>query len=82
MDQNSYSRRNFIKGVACAGGTTLMMGTSLGLLSGCSDSVTSRQSYIRDAISPGNRSPIFVWTDIMLQAVRNQSITPPRHAMV
>ncbi len=72
-----YSRRDFIKGLTMMGGASVMMGSAAGLLSGCSSSVTSKQSYIRNVIKPENMSIVCEWTDIMLQAIRNQSVTPP-----
>ena len=76
MRNKTHSRRDFMKYVAVAGGAGLMTG-ALGMLGGCSAPVTSKQSYIHNVIKPENTSTVFTWTDIMLQAVRNQSITPP-----
>ncbi len=77
MNNMHYSRRDFMKGLTMVGGTGVVMGSALGMLSGCSAPSTSRQSYIRNVIKPENKSVVFSWTDIMLQAVRNQSVTPP-----
>jgi len=43
----------------------------------CSSTVTSPQSYINEVIEPEHLSPVYECTDIMLQAIRNQSVTPP-----
>lgn len=77
MSNAQYSRRDFVKGLTVMGGAGAMMGSSVGLLSGCSAAPRSHQSYIRTMIRPENASSLFVWTDILLQAVRNQTITPP-----
>ena len=71
-----YSRRSFVKGLG-AGAAYLAVAPSVSMLGGCSALPSSKQSYIHNVIKPQNKSSVFTWTDIMLQAVRNQSITPP-----
>jgi len=39
--------------------------------------MTSRQSYINDFMKPQNLSAAYHWTDVALQAIRNQTVTPP-----
>ena len=73
MSDMPYSRRDFIKGLSATG----IMGASLGVLGGCSAPAKSTRSYLTSFMRSDNRSSIFVWTDIMLQAMRNQAITPP-----
>ena len=75
-DNNELSRRDVLKGLA-AGTSFMALAPSLGTLTGCSAPIASKQSYIHDVIKPHNLSPVFQWTDIMLQAIRNQAITPP-----
>ncbi|MBP84308.1 MAG: hypothetical protein CMO61_10740 [Verrucomicrobiales bacterium] len=43
----------------------------------CSSTITSPQSYINGVIEPEHLSPVYECTDVMLQAIRNQSVTPP-----
>lgn len=76
MKFNNLSRRQLIKGII-SGTSCVAMTSSFGLLGGCSAPVTSRQSYIHNIVKTKNISPVFAWTDIMLQAIRNQSVTPP-----
>lgn len=71
------SRRNFIKGLA-AGSTAFALTSPLALLTGCSSPLSSSQSYIHQVIQPQNNNALYHWTDIMLQAVRNLSVPPPR----
>lgn len=44
---------------------------------GCAAPISSSQSYIHGIVSPERLSPVSFWTDVTLQAIRNQSITPP-----
>ncbi len=74
--KTKYNRREFVKKLG-VGAACLAAAPSLSMLSGCSAPSASNQSYIKKIIQPQNRSTVFKWTDIMLQAVRNQSITPP-----
>lgn len=73
---SELSRRQMIK-IMATGASCLAVSSPLGLLTGCSSSLKSKQSYIHKVIKPQNLSPVFTWTDIMLQAIRNQSVTPP-----
>jgi len=50
-------------------------GLSLAGLAGCAG-ISHRTSYIDDLVEPGKRSTVFQWTDLMLQAVRDLSLTP------
>ena len=76
MSKQQISRRSFVKGLS-SGALYLACSSSLGVLSGCSAPLTSKQSYIHDFIKPQNLSPVYHWTDVALQAVRNQTVTPP-----
>lgn len=69
-----YSRRQILDRLAFG---SAMIAMPLGSLTGCSAMAPSKQSYLSAAIKPHNRSTVFRWTDIMLQAIRNQSFTPP-----
>lgn len=51
--------------------------SSLLTIGGCSSPYSSKQSYIHNVIKEKNVSVVFHWTDIMLQAIRNLSVTPP-----
>lgn len=75
-DHTQFTRRNFVKmmGAGCA---VAGMASPLGLLTGCSAPQSSEFSYINEIIKPQNVSPVYKWTDIMLQAMRNTTTTPP-----
>ncbi len=73
----NFSRRDFIKNMAY-GSTAIAITSSLPLLSACSSSVSSSQSYIHKIVDPSKNNVVYTWTDIMLQAVRNQSVPPPQ----
>lgn len=76
MFSSPHNRRDFLKKSL---GLTALATTlpALGSLSGCSALPSSKNSYIHNKIHSQNMSVIYLWTDIMLQAIRNLSITPP-----
>ena len=76
MINKNLTRRQILKSIAI-GASYLSVTSTIPLLSSCSAPINSRQSYINNVIKAQNASPVFTWTDIMLQAIRNQSITPP-----
>ncbi|MEO0751611.1 MAG: vanadium-dependent haloperoxidase [Pseudomonadota bacterium] len=49
----------------------------VGAVAGCAAPLSSPQSYINGVVAQDRLSPVFRWTDIMLQAIRNQSVPPP-----
>jgi hypothetical protein len=57
--------------------TTLSLSSIALFWVSCSSTVTSPQSYINEVIETEHLSPVYECTDIMLQAIRNQSVTPP-----
>lgn len=71
-----YSRRDFIKNIATGSAFACVAG-STSLLGGCSSAIDTKQSYLHGVIEPKNISTVYLWTDIILQAVRNKSVTPP-----
>jgi hypothetical protein len=75
-----FKRRSFIKTTASAAmipALPLSLGTALSL-SGCSSPTDTKHSYIKQFVQPKYLSTVFLWTDIMLQAIRNKSYTPPQ----
>ncbi len=65
---NSISRRQFILGATSS--AALLAG-------GCAAPFGDPQSYLTDVVDARNMSPVFHWTDIALQALRDQTIAPP-----
>jgi len=82
MFQKELSRRDVVKGIAATGTSCVLAASPLALLSGCSAMPNSKQSYIHKTIKPENKTTVRRWTDIMLQAIRNQSFTPPQATRV
>lgn len=76
MVQFNLHRRDFLK-KSLGVGAALSAAPIVGALAGCSALPSSKQSYIHNKINPENISVVHLWTDIMLQAIRNLSITPP-----
>ncbi len=76
MTTTDFTRRDFVKGLS-TGALYLACTSPLAMLGGCSAPVTSKQSYIHDFIKPQNLSAPYYWTDVALQAIRNQTVTPP-----
>lgn len=76
MDNLNLTRRGFVKGLS-SGALYLACTSSLGVLAGCSAPLTSKQSYIHDFMKPQNLTAAYHWTDVALQAIRNQTVTPP-----
>ncbi len=64
------SRRKFLK--------NLTYGASALYLAGCTPSMGNKYSYITGRVDAGKMNPVYYWTDIMLQTVRDQSVNPPR----
>lgn len=62
------SRRHFLTGSSSL---------TLASLAGCAAPFGSSKSYITDVVKPANRNVVFHWTDIALQALRDQLIPPP-----
>ena len=52
---------------------------SLALMSaaGCAARYGESQSYLTDVIEPTRLNPVFHWTDVALQAIRDQIVPPP-----
>lgn len=67
-NQLTTSRRHFIKGCSSV---------ALASLAGCAGPFGSPKSYLTDIIDPANQSVVFRWTDIALQALRDQLVAPP-----
>lgn len=64
----SISRRRFL-----AGSASFALATS----TGCAARYGEGQSYLTGVVAPENRNPVFRWTDIALQAIRDQIVVPP-----
>ncbi|MEM7300163.1 MAG: vanadium-dependent haloperoxidase [Pseudomonadota bacterium] len=62
------SRRAFLAGLAAT--------TALGL-SGCAARFGHQQSYATQAVHWQNMNTVFHWTDVALQAIRDQGMAPP-----
>lgn len=67
--EHAISRRNFLLGASSL---------SLSALGGCAGPFGGSSSYLTDIVAPQNMSPIFQWTDIALQALRDQLVVPPQ----
>lgn len=76
MKDKGWTRRGLLERAA-SGAAVMALAGAASPLGACSAPSASRQSYIHSVIRPEHLSPVFVWTDIMLQAIRNQSVTPP-----
>jgi hypothetical protein len=50
---------------------------ALAATSGCAGPFGSPKSYITDIVEPANLSVVFQWTDVALQALRDQLVPPP-----
>lgn len=55
----------------------LSLSTIALLCTSCSSTIRNSQSYINGVIEPENLTTVYECTDVMLQAIRNQSVTPP-----
>ncbi len=64
----SISRRSFLTGSSSLAAAAV---------AGCAGPFGSDQSYLTGSIDPVNRGPVFEWTDIALQALRDQLVPPP-----
>ena len=62
------TRRRFLSGAVAA---TTFAG------SGCAARLGSKQSYVSQAVYFHNMNPVFHWSDIALQAMRDQAVAPP-----
>lgn len=62
------SRRHVLTGAS---------GLSLSLLAGCAGPFGSTSSYLTDIVEEPNISPVFHWTDVALQSLRDQLVAPP-----
>lgn len=62
------SRRQFVIGGSAS---------SLLALSGCAASIGEQQSYLTGVVNPQLVDPVFQWTDVALQALRDQIVAPP-----
>ncbi len=67
-DAAQISRRGFLGGLTA---------TSALAVSGCAAPIGSGQSYLTGFVASENVNPAFYWTDIVLQAVRDQLMAPP-----
>ena len=50
---------------------------ALAMTAGCAGSPGGPHSYLTDVVAPGNMNAAFHWTDIALQALRDQLVAPP-----
>ncbi|MBO6548886.1 MAG: vanadium-dependent haloperoxidase [Rhizobiales bacterium] len=64
------SRRNFLTGASSLVATTAM--------SGCAANFGSSSSYLTNIVAEDKLSVVFEWTDIALQALRDQLVAPPQ----
>ncbi len=64
----SITRRSFLQGTGLLTASALM---------GCAQQFGGRESYLTKFIMPEKLNPVFLWTDIALQSVRDQAIVPP-----
>ena len=76
MFTEKKTRRDVLQTFAAAAGLAAVPAVLTGL-TGCSYGIDASGSYIHGRVKPKNLSAVFHWTDIMLQAVRNQSVIPP-----
>jgi len=76
MSHKQISRRQFISSLALGTGC-VALSSPMALLTGCAANPSADLSYLDKAVSKGNVSTVYKWTDVMLQAIRNQGITPP-----
>lgn len=76
MPTEHMTRRDMLK-ILSGGAASLALPPLLAGLAGCSATPGTRQSYITDRVQAENLSTVFIWTDMMLQAIRDQAITPP-----
>lgn len=74
--RKDWTRRDALRSILSVAGVAAVPAALSGL-SGCSYGIESSGSYIHGRIKPKNLSAVSHWTDIMLQAVRNQSVIPP-----
>ena len=68
------SRRKFLKNLSIAGGLTALSS----LAQGCAPTMGRKYSYATARLDAQNMNPVYHWTDIMLQTVRDQSVPPPK----
>ncbi len=67
-DVPKLSRRGFLLGASSL---------TVSALSGCAGQFGSGESYLTNIVKPENLSPVFEWTDVALQALRDQLVPPP-----
>ncbi len=67
-DVRKISRRGFLLGAS-----TL----TVSALTACAGQLGSSESYLTNVVKPTNLSPVFEWTDVALQALRDQLVAPP-----
>lgn len=65
----TVSRRQFL--ISCS--STALAGA----VSACAGPYGSQKSYLTDVIAPANVNTAFHWTDVALQALRDQLVPPP-----
>ena len=65
----TLSRRQFLTGCSSA--------ALVGTVTGCAGPFGSQKSYLTDVVAPANVSTVFHWTDVALQALRDQLVPPP-----
>lgn len=64
----TISRRQFL-----AGSSSLALASA----TGCAGPYGSPKSYLTEVVAPQNMGVVFQWTDIALQALRDQLVAPP-----
>ena len=65
----TLSRRQFLTGCSSA--------ALVGTVTGCAGPFGSQKSYLTDVVAPANVSTVYHWTDVALQALRDQLVPPP-----
>lgn len=65
----TISRRHFL-----AGSSSLALASTT---TGCAGPFGSTKSYLTDIVAPANMNVVYHWTDIALQALRDQLVPPP-----
>ncbi|MGN7437560.1 MAG: phosphatase PAP2 family protein [Alcanivorax sp.] len=76
MSKTTITRRNFLQGMG-AGAGSMAIASPLALLSGCATAPDQSGSYLKPLVLKENVSAVYCCTDVMLQAIRNQTFTPP-----
>ena len=64
-------------GSLAVGAGCMAAASPMALLSACSAQPNKNLSYLDKVIYTKNLSPVYYWTDILLQHIRNLTFTPP-----